>query len=376
MSVLANLLDSLSYITTVSIHTMDYLDAATTGILSPHILPVMDLKRMPSHIEETHPSTLHLPISSEDTLHFYRYLWTHVLIPKKQFLLLINVQIQDQSHQLYIYKKITMDIPHGNFTACYNINTQLLGITQDKAMAVEISPQQFRTCQDSNGQFCTISTPFQPLANPLSCITALYAKNQISISTRFLLQIRKTSDVSIPSQLTPNVWILITVPSAATNKITPICQGEATQLIVVWKPIHILCLPTACSATSPHFHLPPHYKSPPLEVNISLDMANLDMINISSLNFWVWQHLDKHQNDSQLQHLASIPSVPVGQLYHHMATGIHHITPVSSTEPIGNTDSIWTLFSLTGVHVMGIGLLIPAGLGIFCCYFFCVDLPD
>ena len=36
-SVLANLLDSLSYIRTVSTHTMDYINAATTGTLSPCI---------------------------------------------------------------------------------------------------------------------------------------------------------------------------------------------------------------------------------------------------------------------------------------------------------------------------------------------------
>ena len=94
-SVLANLQNSLSYIRTASTHTMDYIDAATTGTLSPHILPIMDLRKMLSHIEETLPSTLHLPVSSEDTLHFYQYLCTHVLIANKQFLLLINVPIQD-----------------------------------------------------------------------------------------------------------------------------------------------------------------------------------------------------------------------------------------------------------------------------------------
>ena len=52
---------------------MDYIDATMTGTLSPHILPIMDLKKM-SHIEETLPSTLHLPVSSEDTLYFYQYL--------------------------------------------------------------------------------------------------------------------------------------------------------------------------------------------------------------------------------------------------------------------------------------------------------------
>ena len=54
----------------VSTHTMDYIDAAMTGTPSPHILPIMDLKKMLSHIGETLPSTLHLPVSSEGTLHF------------------------------------------------------------------------------------------------------------------------------------------------------------------------------------------------------------------------------------------------------------------------------------------------------------------
>ena len=138
-SVLANLRDSLSYIRTVSTHTMDYIDAVMTGTLSPHILPVMDLKKM-SHIEETLSSTLHLPVSSENTLHFYRYLCTHVLITNKQFLHLIDIPIQDQSQQLSIYIIFTLGIPHCNFTACYDINTQYFGITQDETMAVEISP--------------------------------------------------------------------------------------------------------------------------------------------------------------------------------------------------------------------------------------------
>ena len=164
-SVLANLWESLSYIRMVSTHTMDYIDAATTGALSPHILPIMDLKML-SNIEETLPSKLHLPVSSKDTLPFYQYLYMHVLIANKQFLLLIEVPIQDRSQQLSIYKIFTLDIPHGNFTACYDINTQYLRIIQDENMAVEISPQQFRICQETNGQSCNIPTPFQPLTIP------------------------------------------------------------------------------------------------------------------------------------------------------------------------------------------------------------------
>ena len=96
-SVFANLRDSLNYIQTISTHTMDYIDAATSGTLSPYVLPVMDLQRMLKHITDTLPPMLHLPISPEDTLHFYRYLCTHVLIENKLFLLLIDVPIQDRS---------------------------------------------------------------------------------------------------------------------------------------------------------------------------------------------------------------------------------------------------------------------------------------
>ena len=96
-SVFSDLRDSLNYIQMVSAHSMDYINAATSGTLSPHILPVMDLQKMLLHISDTLPPMLHLPVSPDDTLHFYRYLCTHVLIENKQFLLLIDVPIQDRS---------------------------------------------------------------------------------------------------------------------------------------------------------------------------------------------------------------------------------------------------------------------------------------
>ena len=68
-SILANLRDSLYYMRQVAMHAMDYIDAATTGILSPHVLTVEDLWKMLIHIKEALPSSMHLPHSSEDTLH-------------------------------------------------------------------------------------------------------------------------------------------------------------------------------------------------------------------------------------------------------------------------------------------------------------------
>ena len=146
-------------------HIMDYINAATTGTLSTHILPIADLKQMLSHIEKSLLTTMYLPVLSEDTLHFYRYLCTHVCIANRQFLLLIDVPIQDKTQQISIYRIFTLDILHGNFTACYEIDTKCLGITQDKTMAVEILDKQYCTCKEANGQFCSNYTPFQPLAN-------------------------------------------------------------------------------------------------------------------------------------------------------------------------------------------------------------------
>ena len=57
-----------------------------------------------------------------------------------------------------------------------------------------------------------------------------------------------------------------------------------------------------------------------------------------------------------------------------MISGTQHIIPLDTAdESTGDTDSIWTLFSLTGIYVTAIGSLIPAGLGVFCCYFILVS---
>ena len=89
--------------------------------------------------------------------------------------------IQDRSQQIRIYEVFTLNIPHGNFTAHYNITIKYLGITKDETMAVELSANQFQVCQATNGQFFYILTPFQPLTNLPMCTSALYTRNLASI---------------------------------------------------------------------------------------------------------------------------------------------------------------------------------------------------
>ena len=164
---------------------------------------------------------LALPISPVDTLHSYRYLCTHVLIENKQFLLLINIPIQDRAHQITIHQVFTLDIPHGNYSTCYNINTKYFGVTKNATMGLELSSTQFEVCQKANRQFCHISTPFQPLANLPTCITALYAKCAAHIKAQCSLQLCKVTTTPLPTQITPDVWILITPASAPTDTCQP-----------------------------------------------------------------------------------------------------------------------------------------------------------
>ena len=73
----------------------------------------------------------------------------------------------------------------------------------------------------------------------------------------------------------------------------------------------------------------------------------------------------------QLQYLTTIPSIPVHKIYEHIINSTRQIMPFDmDDESTEDTDSIWTLFSHTWMYLTAIGLFIPAGLGLFWCYFF------
>ena len=101
------------------------------------------------------------------------------------------------------------------------------------------------------------------------------------------------------------------------------------------------------------------------------------MVNVLALDFCVWQHLEDNRSETQLQHLTDIPLILVNKIYQHIINDTQHIMPLNITdESTEDTDSMWTLFSHTGMYITAIGLLIPAGLVIFFVISFGVDLPD
>ena len=88
------------------------------------------------------------------TPYIFTYLHTHILRENKQFLLLVDIPIQDRACQITIHQVFTLDIPHRNYSAHYDINTRYFGVTKDATMGLELSTAQFQTCQQANGQFC------------------------------------------------------------------------------------------------------------------------------------------------------------------------------------------------------------------------------
>ena len=124
----------------------------------------------------------------------------------------------------------------------------------------------------------------------------------------------------------------------------------------------------ACSATSSNFYLPPRFEALNLDVYVSINMANLHMINIWAQDFHIWQHLGSNRSEAQPQHLTTIPSNPVLKIYQHMLINTPPVMPFDmDEESTEHINLIWTLFSHTGMYITAIGLLIPAGLGLFCC---------
>ena len=207
-------------------HVLEYIDTATTSTLTPHLIPVPDLQQMLYQIESELPPNMHLPIPSSDPLHFYRYLWTHVLVEENQFLLLIDVSIQDRAQQIQIYQIINLPVPVGNYLMKYTMEMKYLEVTYDRTKAMGIPEEQFKLCKEANGQFCPLSTPLQPLTNPPSCIAALYTKNSREIDCLCELTTKAQLEIYLPIPLAPNMWAIISSPFKQQLPVTVICPTK------------------------------------------------------------------------------------------------------------------------------------------------------
>ena len=190
-----------------------------------------------------------------------------------------------------------------------------------------ITKQQYSKCLYENGQFCKIDAPFQPLTNLPSCIAALYAKNNQEIGVQCSLSIFHIPAVFTPITITSNLWILISALATQGSAVTMICPDKATSSKLFQQPFHILKLPPACSAMSRDFHLCQHYEDHMVTLQISLDRAKLNAINISTPDFCIWQHFNSNWITIHMQELTDVPKVPIAYLYKHSISQIEPVLP-------------------------------------------------
>ena len=139
-------------------------------------------------------------------------------------------------------------------------------------------------------------------------------------------------------------------PQTWGSTMTIIYQDKATSTADLQQPFHLLRLSPACSAKSNYFHLPPCYEDHSMVMNVSLDTANIIAINISTLDFRIWQHFSRNCTQPYLQKLTNVPEVPVTQLYRDM---INTSEPIHSFTIKDDDDSslIWTILRHPGTYI-------------------------
>ena len=102
-------------------------------------------------------------------------------------------------------------------------------------------------------------------------------------------------------------------------------------------------------------------------MNVSLDIANINAINISMPDFRIWQHFNINRTTPQLQKLTNVPELPVTRLYKHM---------INTSEPVhlfvfnkdDDKDSslIWTNLMHPGTYIGTVHMIFVVCIGVYC----------
>ena len=121
------------------------------------------------------------------------------------------------------------------------------------------------------------------------------------------------------------------------------------------------------SATSRYFHLPPHYEDYLMTVYVSLDKANLNVINISALDFNIWQCFSSNWTAIHLGKLVELPEIPVAQLYKHMTDQDGPITLFKIDRDTKEESSfMWKLLAHPGTYIQTYSMVFIACIEVYC----------
>ena len=82
-----------------------------------------------------------------------------------------------------------------------------------------------------------------------------------------------------------------------------------------------------------------------------------------------------NHTETELQHLATLPSIPVHQIYQHLLNNSLQLTPFN-TQPSGDTNTLWKLFTHPGTYVSALAHFYQLQLDYSVAISFGADLPD
>ena len=101
-------------------------------------------------------------------------------------------------------------------------------------------------------------------------------------------------------------------------------------------------------------------------MNASLDTANINAINISTLDFRIWEHFSNSLTKFHLQKLTTVPEVSVTQLYRDMINTSEPIHSFTIKDDDGDSSLIWTTLKHPGTYIGTIGMISAVCKGVHC----------
>ena len=101
-------------------------------------------------------------------------------------------------------------------------------------------------------------------------------------------------------------------------------------------------------------------------INVSLDTANINAINISTPEFRIWQHFNSNCTTPHQQKLINVPEGPIAQLYKHMiniSKSVHSFTFNKDNDE--DSSLMWTTLMHPVTYIMVIGMIFAVCIGVY-----------
>ena len=101
-------------------------------------------------------------------------------------------------------------------------------------------------------------------------------------------------------------------------------------------------------------------------MSVSLNAANINTINISTLDFRIWQDFSRNWTQPYLQKLTNVPEVAFTQLYKDMINASKPIHSFTIKDNDKDSSLIWTILKHPGTYIGTIGMIFAVSVGVYC----------